>query len=77
MEALVLYWLVLVTVVPSNVAMMHVGNFESYAACDKAAHEMQKPVEPSPQGRPDITLLCIQANGSGVPPPKRDEESAH
>jgi hypothetical protein len=72
-----IFWLVLIVAgqvasneTPHSLRIMHVGNYSSYAACEKYAAGYTTPVKPS-NNPPQITLLCIQANEPGrtQPPP--------
>jgi hypothetical protein len=68
-----MFWLVLIVaghVAGNEPRMMHVGNYISHAACEKAAAEYTTPVKPS-DSPPLISMLCIQANevGRTQPPP--------
>jgi hypothetical protein len=76
-ESVMIFWLVLIVAGqvtanenPHTPRIMHVGNYSSYAACEKYAAGYTTPVKPS-NNPPQITLLCIQANEPGrtQPPP--------
>jgi hypothetical protein len=68
-----IFWLVLIVsgavADPHSPRMMHVGNFSSYANCEKFAAEYITPVKAS--HTPEITMLCIQSNelARTQPPP--------
>jgi hypothetical protein len=51
----------------------HIGNFSSYANCEKSAASYTTPVKPpSPDGQPinpAITMICVQANEAGINSP--------
>ena len=70
-EGVMIFWLVLIVAGqvagnenPHTPRIMHVGNYSSYAACEKSAAGYTTPVK-LPNNPPQITMLCIQANETG------------
>jgi len=71
-EGAMIVWLVLVLTGFSpgsdSPRMMHVGNFTSFADCEKAAAAHTAPAK-APNNPPQVTMLCIPANAIGSQPP--------
>jgi hypothetical protein len=65
-------WLVLAIAGPNAYntapAMMHVGNYTSYSACQTAAKDATYPVRPLANNA-QPTFICIRANDAGSKPP--------
>ena len=67
-EGAMIVWLVLVLTGLDSPRMMHVGNFTSFADCEKAAAAHTAPAK-APNNPPQVTMLCIPANAIGSQPP--------
>jgi hypothetical protein len=61
-------WLVLAIASPNASstapAMMHVGNYSTYSACQTAAKEATYPVKPLANNA-QPTFICVKANDAG------------